>query len=148
MTRRWLKLANSLDTLIGGATKDLPMYHVWPQGQGLDTDHITLLFLVFWPQIAGTFHVLCDNERVQQESSDSSQQRLCDQQPGFTGRGRQHRLLVVPGGRRHHADEPEHRREDLPALGPLEGLLPHWSVTALNILEFNESIRASVWQQH
>lgn len=73
----------------------------------------------------------CGNERVQQEGPDIAEQRLCNQRPGAAGIGSQHRLLVVPGGGRHHASEPKCGHQDLAALGPLEGLLPGWWVMSL-----------------
>lgn len=45
---------------------------------------------------------------MQQEGLDFAEQRLCNQRPGAAGSGGQHRLLVVPGGGRHYASEPEH----------------------------------------
>lgn len=65
----------------------------------------------------------CRHEHVQQEGPDVAEQCVCNQRPGAAGSGGRHRLLVVPGGGRHYAAEPELRHQDLAALRPLESLL-------------------------
>ena len=67
-----------------------------------------------------------DDELMQQEGPDFAQQRVCRQWAGTAGRGRQHRLLALPGGGRGPAPEPEYGGPELPALRPLACLLPGW----------------------
>lgn len=77
----------------------------------------------------------CGNERVQQKGPDIAEQRLCNQRPGAAGFSSEHRLLVVPGGGRHHASEPKRGHQDVAALGPLEGLLPRrWALSLAGML--------------
>lgn len=78
----------------------------------------------------------CRHECMQQEGPNVAEQRLCNQWPGAAGSGSQHRLLAVPGGRRHFASEPEHWHQDLTALGPVESLLSGRLVTRLNVCSF------------
>ena len=64
------------------------------------------------------------HERVWEEGTDAAEQCAGSERPGPAGGGRQHRLLALPGGRHHPAAQPEHRHTHVPALRPLEGLLP------------------------
>lgn len=87
----------------------------------------------FFSSLPGPSPPGCDHERLQQEGPDSADQRLRHQRSGAAGIGRQHRLLALPGGGRHHAAQPERPYQDVAALWPLEGVLPGWWVTLVTL---------------
>ena len=67
-----------------------------------------------------------EDERLWEEGPDPAEQRLCRLRPGAAGYRGQHGLLALPGRRHNPPAEPEHGGQDVPALGPLAGLLPRW----------------------
>lgn len=67
-------------------------------------------------------------EPMWQEGADVAEQRVRCLRPGPVGDRCKHRLLALPGGRRHPSTQSEHGDTHVPSLWSLEGLLLGWWV--------------------